>query len=308
MLLQGNNDIPHPLNDPHIYSRISFYCCWFPAPTVEANWAQVGQVIRGSKNSSEEKFGWSVSVSSFKAVLAVGAPYERDVGVVHTYKYDEFARMWDHIGVLEGDKVGCEFGNSTALSAEGDFLAIGARNHYDGRGQVRVYKMSNGTWELVGQPLSGKLPDDNFGNAVSLSASGLVLGVSAASVDKTGVGVNSGLVHVFWYDIVNKLWRPRGPDLSGVGAFDRFGFSMVLSGDGDVVAIGAPFHGQKRTLTGGITTIDWGGQVRAYRYHPNADKWIPMGDPILNRTANERSGWAIDLSAKMARSSLSGPR
>ena len=51
-------------------------------------------------------------------------------------------------------------------------------------------------------------------------------------------GTNSG--HVRIYKNVNNIWTQVGSDIDGETAEDSSGISVSLSGDGSVIAIGAP--------------------------------------------------------------------
>lgn len=56
-----------------------------------------------------------------------------------------------------------------------------------------------------------------------------------------------------------------GSDIDGEGENDQSGFSVSLSGDGTVMAIGAPYHGN-------------GGHVRVYEY--SGGSWSQIGADI----------------------------
>ena len=72
---------------------------------------------------------------------------------------------------------------------------------------------------------------------MSLSSSGTVIAVGARYND--GNGSNSGHVWVFNLNSTSAAWEQNGPDIDGEEAHDNSGFSVSLSGSGDLVAIGA---------------------------------------------------------------------
>lgn len=83
--------------------------------------------------------------------------------------------MWvqkgdDIIGITDFDILGM---NVSPLNFDGTVIACSAvrwggtsENMFGGVGQVRVYALNERKWELVGSPLSGKIPNGLFGNAV----------------------------------------------------------------------------------------------------------------------------------------------
>jgi hypothetical protein len=88
--------------------------------------------------------------------------------------------------IIEGDDPGDNFGYALALSADGETIAVGARerqNFPDGekrRGYVQVLKFIQDVadWVPVGDKVYGSDERDNFGHAVSLSSDGQLLAVS----------------------------------------------------------------------------------------------------------------------------------
>ena len=257
---------------------------------------QVGSNIQPpfSSASHNVSFGWSVSINSDGRTVAIGAPLDQDVGRVYTYRFNDTADDWYQFGIdsLFGDQVDCEFGNSTDLSDLGDYLAVGARNHNNGRGQasVFVYDEERGAWMSRGDPIHGKAPDDNFGNVVSISSNGKRMAVGAARED-VGGNDNIGVVRVYEYNEGTRSWEQIGQDLAGKQAYEKFGFSIKLASNGQVLAVGAPFRHRSLNAT---NFKFWGGAVDVYRYENR--RWVPMGKSIPYRNPVERFGWSVDVS------------
>jgi FG-GAP repeat len=107
-----------------------------------SQWMQVGSNLDGA--SAEDRFGWSVALSSNGTRVAIGAPSFRGSGDVRIY--DWTGSQWAHVGSdLDGEAAGDEFGSSVALSSNGTRVAIGAiYNDGDAEdaGHVRVYNVS----------------------------------------------------------------------------------------------------------------------------------------------------------------------
>jgi len=153
---------------------------------------------------------------------------------------------------------GAEFGAAVALSRNGQVLAVGAlyetlavTDGSDKHGAVHLFERGvpgQAPWLSRGRvqaPNPGTL--DRFGGALALSADGRVLAVGAYHEDALGsadqgandAAAQSGAVYVFRRQADEWVFSAylKG---SEVGAQDRFGSSLSLSGNGLTLAIGAP--------------------------------------------------------------------
>ncbi|GAB1856451.1 hypothetical protein MHTCC0001_12860 [Flavobacteriaceae bacterium MHTCC 0001] len=186
---------------------------------------------------------------------------------------------------INGEKFNDLSGESISLSANGKILAIGARSN-DGSGfasgHVRVFKNESNNWIKLGENINGENSFDGSGNAVSLSADGKILAVGAQWNDENGS--NSGHVRVYKFEEDN--WVQMGSDIDGEASGDLSGFSVSLSSDGQIIAIGAPLNQEN-----GFGS----GHVRIYRY--KSDNWIQIGEDIDGKYENEVSGNSICLSS-----------
>jgi len=104
------------------------------------------------------------------------------------------------------------------------------------------------------------------GSSVSLSSNGSIVAIGAPLHD--GIGGNSGHVQIFRYE--NENWIQIGNDLDGERQNDRFGTSVSLSSDGNIVAIGAPLNFGNGANSSGEVSI----------YENINDEWIQIGDDI----------------------------
>ena len=102
-------------------------------------------------------------------------------------------------------------------------------------GHVRVYKNNNGTWVQVGSDIDGETAGDQSGTSVSLSSDGSIVAIGAWINNDNGT--SSG--HVRIYQNTNGTWTQVGSDIDGEAAYDKSGWSVSLSSDGSIVAIGA---------------------------------------------------------------------
>ena len=168
---------------------------------------------------------------------------------------------WKQLGQDIDGESGSSSGNSVSLSSDGTIVAIGAYSNDDDShiysGQVRVFQYNEETptkWNQLGGDIDGEAAGDQSGYSVSLSSDGTIVAIGATGND--GNGSNSGQVRVFQYDGVD-TWNQLGQDIDGEAAYDTSGFSVSLSSDGTIVAIGA---------SGNDGNGSNSGNVRVFKY------------------------------------------
>ena len=166
-------------------------------------WKRRGQDIDGE--ASGDMFGFSVSLSDSGDVLAAGSKSSdgggTDSGSLRVYQYYASSNTWQKIGEsIYGESAYDEFGHSTDISADGNFVVAGGRKNDNVAGQdsghVRVFsRKDSNTWTQVGREIVGESGGDFFGRSVSLSSDGTVL--AAGGIWNDGNGVDSGHVRVY---------------------------------------------------------------------------------------------------------------
>jgi hypothetical protein len=202
--------------------------------------------IKPSNLDDYDAFGTSVSLSADGATLAVGAPGESgngtgpgdnsqmSAGAAYVFTFDGSTWGREHY-VKPSVPVGMiQLGATVALSGDGSHLAVGVSG-LASYGEVYVFARSGAAWN---EQLHYQSADANtgFGSSVALSREGSVLAVGAAgdSLDAPGGAV-------FTFTRSGTVWSARStalaPDNTGPG--DNFGYSLSLSDDGSLLAVGA---------------------------------------------------------------------
>jgi hypothetical protein len=185
---------------------------------------------------------------------------------------------------IDGEAAGDSSGRFVSSSSDGTIVAIGAPYNDDNgsnSGHVRVYQYSSGSWSQLGADIDGEAASDYSGYSVSLSSDGTIVAIGAILND--GNGSNSGHVRVYQYS--SGSWTKLGADINGEAASDYSGYSVSLSSDGTIVAIGS-----YRNDGNGDTS----GHVRIYSW--NGTNWVQLGDDIDGEAANDWSGTSVSLS------------
>jgi len=187
-------------------------------------------------------------------------------GAGAVYVFTRSGTAWSQQAYVKASntEAGDHFGESVALSADGSTLGVGAPwedsaaagvdsdeddNSAPEAGAVYTFARSGTTWSqqaYVKPSTTGA--GDFFGERVALSADGstLAMGARGESSAATGIGGDptdnsawaSGAVCVFTRS--GTSWGlPAYVKASNTGAFDSFGNSVALSGDGSILVVGA---------------------------------------------------------------------
>ena len=90
-------------------------------------------------------------------------------------------------------------------------------------------------WKQLGSDIDGEAVGDYSGLSVSMSSDGTKVAIGATYND--GNGSDAGHVRVYRY--VSSNWSQIGADIYGEAAGDNSGWSVSMSSDGTIVAIGA---------------------------------------------------------------------
>ena len=85
--------------------------------------------------------------------------------------------------------------------------------------------------------------------------------------------------------ILDSSWEQRGSDIDGEAASDNSGYSVSLSDDGNIVAIGAYFNDGNGVDSGHVRVYSW-----------NGSSWEQRGDDIDGEAAGDESGRTVSLS------------
>lgn len=189
-----------------------------------ATWSQQAY-LKASNVQAQDSimyFGWSVSLSSDGATLAVSAPNEDSnaTGVNGNqanelaeasgaaYVFTQSGGTWTQQAYIKASNTqnNDQFGSAIRLSGDGNTLAVGAAgedsnatsidgdqtsNAASGSGAVYVYARSGATWSQQAYiKATNTRTNDNFGTALAISADGNTLAVGANSEDSGATGIN----------------------------------------------------------------------------------------------------------------------
>jgi len=190
------------------------------------------------------------------------------------YVFSRSGSIWSQQAYLKASNpdLGDSFGVSIALSDDGSTLAVGAEGEQsaatgiDGAqadnsapwaGAVYVFTRAGATWSQQAYiKASNTEVLDFFGASVALSDDGSTLAVGAKGEHSAATGIDgaqtdnsapwAGAVYVFTR--AGATWSQQAyVKASNTDASDVFGWSVALSNDGSILAVGAPSEGSAAT-------------------------------------------------------------
>ncbi|WP_445454765.1 T9SS type A sorting domain-containing protein [Flavobacterium sp. 25HG05S-40] len=252
-------------------------------------WTQIGNTINGQ--NAGDSFGYATAISADGTIVAIGANSNDNggssSGQVRVFEIKE--GNWSQIGTdINGESSGDQTGQSVSLSDDGTVLAIGEPLNNDlgfTSGQVRVFRNVNNSWIQVGQDLFGQNSSAEGGKSVDLSADGSVVAFGAPNTTVNGMFF-AGRVKVFVNQ--NNNWEQKGGDINGDGSIIKFGSSVSLSDDGNIIAIGQsgdPINTNPEDV----------GRVKIYQFTGN--QWVQLGNTIFEPGSRGEFGLRVSLSS-----------
>jgi hypothetical protein len=252
-------------------------------------WVQRGQDIDGEAGGNAS--GYSVSISSDGSVVAIGAPQNSNgsnmlSGHVRVYSWNETATAWEKRGEdIDGNANNQQSGNSVSISGDGTVVAIG-RPGDSPTGDVRVYYWNSSAsppqWQQRGSDINGGANNHSFGINVSISTDGNIV-----AIGDYGYNNYRGQVKVYMWNESTLQWIQRGQNIDGEAEEDQCGLSVSISGDGSIVAIGAPYNSEMNSHSGNVRIYAWNGTTSA---------WVQRGQGINGELSDDNSGWSVSIS------------
>ena len=136
-------------------------------------------------------------------------------------------------------------------------------------------------WNKI-EEIINPLKNEEFGWRISNGKNSEILAISSPSSDDYNLSLkNSGNVKV--YSIQNSNTSQMGDTLKGISSNQSFGYSIDLSKNGEILAVGSP---------GDDSNV---GFINVYEFKNNS--WTPLGNQISGNSNNDYFGWSLNLSS-----------
>ena len=254
-----------------------------------SEWVREEQPLVGPKEEGQQRFGFSVSLSTDGSHALVGAPTEHG-GRGEAYVFERVEGTWGAAVPLiaKEEGPGGHLGFSTALSADGQQAIVGAPLDALKKGTAFIFEHVGLNWVQNGNLLTGlgENGEGRFGESVAMAGNGGTVLVGAPDENgKRGA--------VWTYVEVGGKWREFGPKLLGPEKLEKeeFGRGLALSGNGTQALIGAPRTRAKKAGEGAGV---------AYLYEANKSEWEPLQslEASLVETGHGQFAKAVSMTEK----------
>jgi len=198
--------------------------------------------------------------------------------------------VWAEQKILASDAAGNDaFGSTVAMSEDGTTAIVGAyvedATGFSDAGSAYIFTQVGGIW-LEEQKLIAGDPEGGgyFGWAVSLSGDGNTAIVGAYGEDT--VGAEAGAAYIFTRS--GGVWTQQQKlQASDIEQYDRFGYSVSISSDGNTAIIGA--YGES---AGGILA------GAAYIFTQSGGVWTEQQKILASDAqASDNFGWSVSISS-----------
>ena len=240
------------------------------------SWQQASK-LTGDNSEATDRFGSNVALSANGNTGVVSAPRELTPGRRGAvYVYHPQGESWtQQAKFTDEDESVNMFGKSVALSGDGTVTAVSAENVNTAgmtpktgtrkpfrAGVVFVFERSDGAWE---RQVKLTAPDgdkeDFLGQSVAVSNTGRTI-IAGAPQDEDPNGDYAGSAYVF--ERSNNTWDHQAKLTPSDGdTEDYFGGAVTVSGEGEVVVVGA----------GGNEDPNGTGAGSAYMFQRSNGSW-----------------------------------
>ena len=166
-------------------------------------------------------------------------------------------------------------------------------------------------WNPMGQKLDGLTVEDEFGWSLALSHNGKIMVVGSPMYHDSRdhrENIDTGQVRVFQYKSskedetatkqrqqqqqLQQGWEPLGAPIPGEVDAGWFGYSVAISGDGNIIAATAIFDSARSAPS----SLQYSGHVRVFQFHRGSNEWKQLGQSLDGEHCGDRFGWSVALS------------
>ena len=149
----------------------------------------------------------------------------------------------------------------------------------------------------IGSTVYGSSNEENFGTTIEMNSQGNIIAVAADGTDTVN-GNGSGIVKVYEFNTSTSEWEQKGNDILGQNSGDKFGASLSLNGNGNLLAIGAVLN----DLYGFQS-----GMVQVYEFNTNTNEWVQKGNNLTNGLEDYFTGNSISFNDNGDRIAIGTP-
>lgn len=247
------------------------------------SWVQQAKLV-ASDSIGYAGQGSSCSMSDDGNTLVFGGPNDNS-GQGALWVFTRSGTVWSEQTKIVVD--GSTFlGNSCSMSDDGLTFCCGAPYDNSNNGAVFVFEFIGGNWvqtaKLIG---TGNIGEASQGGSCSIACDGNTVAVG-------GFSDNSGIGATWIFTRSGTSWAQQGTKLvgrGGIGAASQ-GYSVALSFDGTVLAVGGPYDDTDPVTKLGVGAV-WVFTLGCGSWKQQAPKLVGAGS-----IGDALQGFSIDIS------------
>jgi hypothetical protein len=266
---------------------------------------QRGAKLTGGGEVGYAQFGESVALSADGNTALIGGPYDNPDssggGAGAAWVFTRSGSTWTQQGNKLTATGSSGFGESVALSSDGNTALIGGHGDNGDVGAAWVFTRSGSTWTQQGNKLtaSDETGLGGFGGSVALSADGNTALIGGPN--NGGDGSTLSAVGAVWVFVRSgSTWTQQGNKLTGSGETGNvfFGLSVALASDGNTALIGGPYDNPDNSAVGA-----------AWVFTRLGSTWTQQGSKLTGsgEIGGSGFGWSVALSSDGNTALIGGP-
>ena len=290
---------------PYVSSFTLQFAYDWSAATQTADLSYVGGTNNLDAVEGGSDYGWDVTISRDGLKVVIGARdkgWTQNVnpsvmtdgnnrGAVYTWTRPDKDSSWtQHYPIQNSSNDQRDhFGNQVALSADGNYLAVGAHQEGGGTidtnyGAVYIFTPNGNSWTEVAHIYpSSRVTNGKFGEVLDIDDDGDTMIVGAPY--EPGSTVNYGAL--YFYSRSGSTWTmdlKTNPYSSSLQ--NRYGYSVSIAGDGLTACVGVPFDDTGGAQKGAVHVYTRSGSTWTLAYTLQGS----------NTVAGDYFGTSVDIS------------
>lgn len=238
------------------------------------DWSQMGNTILGQFEGS--LLGKIVSFSADGNTIAASDAGTDEVSI-RLYRWD--GQTWNQLGASIPSPASFFFQSfeegDISLNGDGNVIVIGAPNNINAMGaggQVDIYNWNGFSWERRGNTITSDIQYSSFGNSVDVSFDGrtIIVGSPFSRFTTPDDYTFRGYASVYNWNGNDHI--QVGNNIRSNNNNERFGHSVSISGDGQVVNISTDFTDDNYSRVyayDGLVSLDDGIDSNNLAFFPN---------------------------------------
>jgi hypothetical protein len=285
-------------NSASIQTALAYGGSIYRSSDTGATWSTAGITIDGTANTSTPRNWQDIAVAAETGATQVtcvsggyiyysgdtGATWVSSIVSIDGVSPQTTNRAWQAVTISANGQYGLACVNSTTASG---FL-YRSLNYGSSWSSSNIVIDGVGTqttsrpWQDVGMSGNGKYQVACLNNISQTAFTSNITSTVSVMVPPPGAVATT----------FGSSWGQLGMDISGNQGGEQSGYSVSLSADGTIVAIGS--YGYDKV--GGTPGVNE-GRVRVYKYNNGTLSWGQLGLDISGNQTYENTGWSVCLSA-----------